>query len=193
MCSAGSFLTFDSGAFFCNRNETMQRDRNGKNGHIWLRVGMSLFFFVPEHVRVLCCNLASVGFVSLTKVDMTFALVLTFEKWSVILLLNWFQLCSNSWRVAVNSDVKHTMYGMGMHSMGVHSKMCLAWACIKRDIFIGGQISLFDAHLRKRCQIFPVIYHRIIVLHPAKENLLIDAVPLETPGSSCVTLTLSFS
>ncbi len=47
-----------------------------------------------------------------------------------MLLLNWFGPYSDSWHVAVNSDIKHTMHGMGvqdvvvhdvgMHDMGVH-------------------------------------------------------------------------
>jgi hypothetical protein len=37
-----------------------------------------------------------------------------------MLLLNRFWAYSDSWRVAVNSDVKHTMHGMGVHDMAVH-------------------------------------------------------------------------
>jgi hypothetical protein len=42
-----------------------------------------------------------------------------------MLLLNGFWAYSDSWHVAVNSDIKHTVYGMGVHDMaardvGVH-------------------------------------------------------------------------
>ncbi len=37
-----------------------------------------------------------------------------------MLLLNRFRPYSDSWHVAVNSDVKHPMHGMSVHSMGVH-------------------------------------------------------------------------
>jgi hypothetical protein len=35
-------------------------------------------------------------------------------------LLNQFGPFSNSWHVAVNSDVKHTMHGIGVHDVVVH-------------------------------------------------------------------------
>jgi hypothetical protein len=35
-------------------------------------------------------------------------------------LLNQFGPFSNNWHVAVNSDIKHTMHGMGVHDMGMH-------------------------------------------------------------------------
>jgi hypothetical protein len=35
-------------------------------------------------------------------------------------LLNQFGLFSDSWHVAVNSDVKHTMPGIGVHDVVVH-------------------------------------------------------------------------
>jgi hypothetical protein len=51
------------------------------------------------------------------------------KHFSCTLLLNQFGPFSNSWHVAVNSDVKHTMHGMVddtvmhdacMHDMGMH-------------------------------------------------------------------------
>ncbi len=35
-------------------------------------------------------------------------------------LLNRFWPYSDSWHVAINSNVKHTMQGMGMHEVAVH-------------------------------------------------------------------------
>ncbi len=42
----------------------------------------------------------------------------------ILSIFNRFWLYSDSWPVAVNSDVKHTLYGMGMHSVGIH-EMCV--------------------------------------------------------------------
>jgi hypothetical protein len=35
-------------------------------------------------------------------------------------LLNWFGPYSDSWHVAVNSDVKHTMHGRDVHDVVMH-------------------------------------------------------------------------
>jgi hypothetical protein len=37
-----------------------------------------------------------------------------------MLLLNQFGRFSDSWHVAVNSDVRHTTHGMGVHDVVVH-------------------------------------------------------------------------
>ncbi len=37
-----------------------------------------------------------------------------------MLLLNRFCAYRDSWHVAVNTDIKHTMHGMGVHDMAMH-------------------------------------------------------------------------
>jgi hypothetical protein len=97
-------------------------------------------------------------------------------------LLNQFGPYSDSWHVAVNSDVKHTMHGMGVHDvvvhdvgmqdMGVHDVAVLdvavhdvgmpGMAVPSMDIhktrtFFNGKKLIFCAHLGKKRHFFPFI------------------------------------
>ncbi len=94
-------------------------------------------------------------------------------------LLNQFGSFSNSWHVAVNFDVKHTMHSMGMygvvvydvgmHDMGVHDvavhymsvhdvgkpgMTVLAWTIYTTRTFFRGKKLIFDAHFRGKTPIF---------------------------------------
>jgi hypothetical protein len=45
-------------------------------------------------------------------------------------LLNRFLHLSDSWRVAVNSYIKHSMHCIGVHDVAVHDVACMAWPCM---------------------------------------------------------------
>jgi hypothetical protein len=97
-------------------------------------------------------------------------------------LLNQFGPFSDSWHVAVNSDVKHTMHGMGvhdvvvhdlgMHDMGMHEVVVhdvavhdvgvpgMAMPSMdihKMGTFFSGKKLIFYACLGKKRQFFPII------------------------------------
>jgi hypothetical protein len=94
-------------------------------------------------------------------------------------LLNQFGPFSDSWHVAVNSDVKYTMHGIGVHDVVVHDVgihdigvhdvalhdvtvhdvgmpgMAMPSMDVhKHKLFFSGKKLIFDAHLRKKSQFF---------------------------------------
>jgi hypothetical protein len=49
--------------------------------------------------------------------------------------------------VAVNSDVKHTMHGMGVHDMvvhdvGMHDMACMMWPCMTGSCMMWGMAGM---------------------------------------------------
>jgi hypothetical protein len=79
-------------------------------------------------------------------------------------LVNCFLPYSNSWHVAVNSDVKHSMHGIGVHDVAVHDMAMNSMAVHDMGMhnvgvycvgmygmaLPGGKKLMFDAHLRKK-------------------------------------------
>jgi hypothetical protein len=57
----------------------------------------------------------------------TFAIVLNLKQLSCMPMLNRFLPYSYSWHVAVNSDIKHSMYCIGVHDVAVHDVACMTW------------------------------------------------------------------
>ncbi len=97
-------------------------------------------------------------------------LILKHLSWHVALKPVW--VFSDSWHVAVNSDIKQTMHSMGMHDivvhdvgmhgMGVHDVAVPGMAMPSLDLykkltFSSGKKLIFDAHLEEKCQFFPII------------------------------------
>ncbi len=94
-----------------------------------------------------------------------------------MLLLNQFGRFSDSWHVAVNSDVKHTMHSMGVHDVGIHDMGMhdvtvhevavhdvgvpgMAMPSMdfnKMWTFFSGKELIFDAHLGKNAN-FSLLY-----------------------------------
>jgi hypothetical protein len=54
-------------------------------------------------------------------------------------------LCSGNGHVVVNFDVKHTMHGVGVHSVDVPGR-----GVLKTGRFFSGKKLILDAHIRKK-------------------------------------------
>jgi hypothetical protein len=127
-------------------------------------------------------------------------------------LLNQFGPFSNCWHVAVNSDVKQTMQGMGVHDVVVHDVGCMTWACmtlpcitwpsmtwaclawpclawtfIKRELFSAVKKLIFDTHFREKTPIRLIENIKpTLPTHPFRKNSRL--MPLFAPLNSRETL-----
>jgi hypothetical protein len=87
-------------------------------------------------------------------------LILKHLSWHVAVKPVW--VFSDSWHVAVNSDIKQTMHGMGVHDIVVHDVAVPGMAMPSMDVskmltFTSGKKLIFDAHLGEKRHFFPII------------------------------------